>query len=100
MEGNINLHNKKSVQFSRSVVSDSLRPHGLQYTRPACPSPSPRVYTNSLPLSLRKLITIQPSHPLLSPFPPAFNLPQHHGLFKCVSSLLQVAKVLEFQLQH
>ena len=43
---------------------------------------------------------IQPSHPLLSPSPPAFNLSQHQGLFKRVSSLHQVAKVLEFQLQH
>ena len=43
---------------------------------------------------------IQPSHPLLSPSPPAFNLSQHQGLFKWVSSLHQVAKVLEFQLQH
>ena len=39
---------------------------------------------------------IQPSHPLSSPFPPAFNLSQHQGLFKWVSSLHQVAKVLEF----
>ena len=38
-------------QFSRSVVSDSLWPHGLQYTRPPCPSPIPRVYSNSCPLS-------------------------------------------------
>ena len=43
---------------------------------------------------------IQPSRPLLSPSPPAFNLSQHQGLFKRVSSLHQVAKVLEFQLQH
>ena len=43
--------------------------------------------------------TIQPSHPLLSPSP-AFNLSQHQGLFKQVSSLHQVAEVLEFQLQH
>ena len=42
---------------------------------------------------------IQP-HPLSSPTPPAFNLSQHQGLFKGVSSLHQVAKVLEFQLQH
>ena len=40
-----------SVQFSRSVVSDSLWPHGLQYARPPCPSPTPRVYSNSCPLS-------------------------------------------------
>ena len=43
---------------------------------------------------------IQPSHPLSSHSPPAFNLSQHQGLFKCVSCLHQVAKVLEFQLQH
>ena len=43
---------------------------------------------------------IQPSHLLLSPSPPAFDLPQHQDLFKWVSSSHQVAKVLEFQLQH
>ena len=41
------------VQFSLSVVSESLQPHGLQYTRPPCPSPSPRVYSNLCPLSRR-----------------------------------------------
>ena len=44
--------------------------------------------------------TIQPSHPLSSPSSPAFNLSQHQGLFKWVNSLHQLAKVLEFQLQH
>ena len=43
---------------------------------------------------------IQLFHPLLSPSPPALNLAQHQGLFQGVSSLHQVAKVLEFQLQH
>ena len=43
---------------------------------------------------------IQPSHPLLSPSPPAFNLSQHQGLFKWVSSSHQIAKVLELQLEH
>ena len=43
---------------------------------------------------------IQPSHPLSSPSPPTFNLSQHQGLFKWASSSHQVAKVLEFQLQH
>ena len=43
---------------------------------------------------------IQPSHPLLSPSSPAFSLSQHQGLFQGVSSSHQVAKVLEFQLQH
>ena len=40
-----------SVQFSSSVMSDSLRPHELQHSRPPCPSPTPRVYSNSCPLS-------------------------------------------------
>ena len=40
-----------SVQFSRSVVSNSLRPHELQHARPPCPSPTPGVHSNSYPLS-------------------------------------------------
>ena len=40
-----------SVQFSRSVVSDSLWPHGPRHARPPCPSPTPRLYSNSCPLS-------------------------------------------------
>ena len=39
-----------SVQFSRSVLSDSFRPHGLQHARPPCTSPNPGVYSNSCPL--------------------------------------------------
>ena len=41
----------QSVHFSHSVVSDSLRPHGLQHTRPPCPTPTPGVHSNSCPLS-------------------------------------------------
>ena len=40
-----------SVQLSRSVMCDSLRPHGLQHARPPCPTPTPSVYSNSCPLS-------------------------------------------------
>ena len=40
-----------SVQFNRSVMSNSLQLHGLQQARPPCPSPTPRVYSNSCPLS-------------------------------------------------
>ena len=40
-----------SVQFSHLVVSDSLRPHGLQHARPPCPSPTPGVHSNSCPSS-------------------------------------------------
>ena len=47
------LHHQKftSVQFSCSVLCDSLRPHGLQHARPPCPSPTPGAYSNSCPLS-------------------------------------------------
>ena len=84
-------------QFSRSVVSNSLQPHGLQCTRPPCPSPAPGVYSNSCPLSRWCHPTISSS---VVPSPPAFNLSQHQSLFKWVSFLHQVDKVLEFQLQH
>ena len=86
-----------SVQFSRSVVSNSLRPHGPQHARLPCPSPTPGVYPNSFHWLSD---AIQPSHPLSSPSPPAINLSQHEGLFKWVSSSHKVAKLLEFQLQH
>ena len=47
----VNPMENPSLPFSCSVVSDSLRPYGLQHTRPPCPSPSPEVYSNSCPLS-------------------------------------------------
>ena len=46
----LNMCQFSSVQFSHSLMSDSLQPHGLQHTRPPCPSPTPRVYSNSYPL--------------------------------------------------
>ena len=52
IEGNdIKITKFSSVQFSRSVVSDSLQPHESQHTRPPCPSPTPRVHSNSCPSS-------------------------------------------------
>ena len=42
---------KSSVQFSHSVMSDSLQPHGLQHARLSCPSPTPGAYSNSCPSS-------------------------------------------------
>ena len=86
-----------SVQFSCSVISDSLTPHGLQHTRPP--------FHHQLPEFTQIHVhwvcnAIQPSHPLPSPSAPAFNLSQHQGLFKWDSSLHQVAKILVFQLQH
>ena len=83
-----------SVQFSRSVVSNSLQHHESQHTRPPCPSPTPAVHKTI------HLVgdAIQTSHPLLSPSPPAPNPSQHQSLFQWVNSSHEVAKVLEFQL--
>ena len=81
--------------FCHSVVSNSLWPPGLQQARFPCPS-SPRACSNSRPLS-------QWCHPTISssvvPFSCLQSFPAS-GLFQWVSSLRQVAKVLEFQLQH
>ena len=86
-----------SVQFSRSVMSDSLQPQGLQQARLLCPSPTPGACSNSCPLS-------RWCHPAISSsvflFSSAFNLSQHQGLFQWVGSSHQVAQVLELQLQH
>ena len=92
-EGCINLG---EMCVSHSVVSDSLRPHGLQHARPPCPPLSPRVAQTHVH---QVSDAVQPSHPLSFPSP-AFSLSQHQGLlFQWVSSH-QVAKGLEFQLQH
>ena len=66
----------KIYQFSRSVVSDSLRPHELQHARPPCPSPSPRVHSNSCPLSRWCHPAIILCHPLflLAPIPPSIRV--------------------------
>ena len=86
-----------SVQFSHSVVSDSLWPHESQHARPPSPSPTPGVHSDSRPSS-------QWCHPAISssvvPFPPAPNPSQHQSLFQWVNSSHEVAKVLEFQLYH
>ena len=86
-----------SVQFSRSVVSDSLRPHGLQHARPPCPSPTPRAYPNSCALSQWCHSTSSTSIIPFSSCPQSFPA---SGSFQIVSSLHQVAKVLEFHPQH
>ena len=67
-----------SVQFSHSVVSNTLQPHGLQHVRLLYPSPIPGTYPNSCN---RISDPIQPSQPLSSPSPPVFNPSQHQGVF-------------------
>ena len=73
--------------FSHLVVSNSLQLHGLQHSRPPCPSPSLRVCPRSCS-----------SHPLM-PSSPALNLSQHQELFQWVICLYQMTKILELQLQ-
>ena len=86
-----------SVQFSRSVVSDSLRPHEPQHARPPCPSPTPGAYSNSCPSS-------RWCHPAISSsVVPFSSCPQSllaSGSFTMSQLLHEVAKVLEFQFQH
>ena len=90
-------HGISSVQFSCSVVSDSFWP--MNHSTPGLS------VHHQLLESTKTYVhwvgdAIQPSHPLSSPSPPVLNLSQHQDLFKWVSSSHQVAKVLEFQLQH
>ena len=61
-----------SVQFSHSVVSNSLWPHGIQHTRPPCLSPTPRVYPNPCPLSRWCHPTISSSVIPFSSYPQSF----------------------------
>ena len=86
---------KQIIQFSRSVVSDCLGPHESQYARPPCPSPTPRVHSNSRPSS-------QWCHPAIAssviPFSSCPQPSQHQSLFQWVNTSHEVAKVLEFQL--
>ena len=84
------LHTQcSSVQFSRSVVSDSLQPHESQHARPPCPSPTPGVYSNSCPSNWW-------CHPAISSSVVPFSscpqpLPASSGSEKCrILSLLQV----------
>ena len=85
-----------SVQFSGSVMSESLWPHESQHAK--------HVH-HQLPEFAQTHVhrvgdAIQRSHPLPSASPPAPNPSPHQGLFQWVNSSHQVAKVLEFQLQH
>ena len=92
------IHSVISVsQFSHSVVSNSLWFHGLQHTKAPCPLATLGVYSNSCPLSWWCHPTISSSVIPFSSCPQSFLA---QGLFKWVSSSHQVAKVLEFQLQH
>ena len=89
-----------SVQFSCSVVSNSLQPYESQHARPRCPSQLSE-FPEFTQIHVHRISdAIQPCHPLSSSSPPAPNPSQHQSLFQLVKSLHEVAKVLEFQLEH
>ena len=93
------MRNKYGVQFSSVAQSYPTLCDPMDCCTPALP------VHHQLPEFTQTHVlwvseAIQPSHPLSSPSPPAFNLSQHQCLFQWVSSSHQVVKVLEFQLQH
>ena len=89
--------NQDQYQFSCSVVSDSLRSHGLQHIRLPCPSPTAGACSSSCPSSWWCHPTISSS---VVPFSSCLQSFPALGSFPRVSSSNEVAKVLEFQLQH
>ena len=95
----IRLGSWHSVQFSSVAQLCPTLCDPMNRRTPGLPGP------HQLPESTQSHVhlvgdAIQSSHPLSSPSPPALNLSQHQGLFKWVSSSHEVARVLEFQLQH
>ena len=92
-----NYHCRRSVQFSHSVMSDSLRTHGIRHPRPPCPSPTPGVYSDSCLLS-------QWCHPAISssviPFSSGLQSFPASGSFPMTQFFASSRQVLEFQLQH
>ena len=98
-EGSKSLQPISSVQFSLVAQSSPTLCHPMNHSTPGLP------VHHQFPEFTQTHVhwvsdDIQPSHPLSSPSPPSLNLSQHQDLFKWVSSSHQVAKVLEFQLQH
>ena len=91
------VHGVPSVQFSRSVISYSSQCHGLQHTRPPCPSPTPRIYSNSCPLNGW-------SHPIMSSsvisFPSSLQSFPAWGSFQMSQFFASVGQSIAVQLQH
>ena len=77
------FENISSVQFNHPVVTNSLRSHGLQHTKPPCPLPTPGIYSNSCLLSWWYHPTMSSS---VVPFSSCPNPSQHQGLFQWVNS--------------
>ena len=92
-----------SVQFSSSVMSDSLQLHGLQHTRLPCPSPTPRAYSDSCPLSQWGQPTISssvnPFSSCLQSFPPSGSFPMNQFFTSGGQSIGASASVLPMNIQ-
>ena len=93
------INKQKQIQFSSVTQSCPTLCNPMDCSMPGLP------VHHQLPELIQTHIhwvgdAIQPSHPLSAPSPPTFSLSQHQGLFQWISSLHQVAKILEFQLQH
>ena len=92
-----------SVQFSCSVLSDSLRPHGLQHNRLPCLSPSPRACSNSCPLSQCCHLTISssviPFFTCLQSFPTSGSFPMSQFFASGGQSIAASASVLPMNIQ-
>ena len=88
---------------SPSVASNSLRPHGLQYVRPPCPSPIPRVYSNSCPLSRwchpTIVSSVVPFSSCLQSFPASGSLPMSQFFPSGGQSIRVSAPVLPVNIQ-
>ena len=95
----LGLSTKKLIHFSSIAKSCTALCHPIDCSTPGLP-----VHHQLLEFTQTHVLwvgdTIQPSHPLSSPSPPAPNPSQHQSLFQWVNSSHEVAKVLEFQLQH
>ena len=93
------VESKKKYKFSSVAQSGPTLCNTMDYSMPGLP-----VHRQHLEFTQTHVHwvsdAIQPPYPPSSPSPPTFNLSQHQGLFKWVSSSHQVAKILEFQLQH
>ena len=95
-----------SVQFSHSVASDSLQPHESQHARPPCPSPTPRVYPNSCPLSqwchppISSSIVPFSSCPQSFPTPGSFPMSQLFAWGGQSTGVSALASALPMNTQH
>ena len=93
------LEHISSVQFSHSLVSESLWPHVLQHARPPCPSPTPRVYSNSCPLSRQCHPTISssviPFSSSLQSFPTSGSF-QMNQFFASGGQMIRVSALASF----